>query len=320
MAVLYPIMELDHLDIIPSYKCSTANCIDCSQKSDNNYSKSCTLTLDLNLLFPFLVDYVMAIKVSSFGLFGGECTEYDQCSELVELLTREFPGIRLEIVTNGQNPRRVRKLIKAAGTRYNLIIEFSVDGYGGTCDQLRGKQGYFEKAMLSIEEMIAAGLGANVRLNTRYYPEHEESLIKLRNFLSEQYGITRDQISLQNLTIIGRPHEESIEYMSRLRHFAEKFWANSLHGEIARTHPKHRHYCSRVDTIFCVPGIQPDGYLYTCNSYNKGIRIGHIGNANVHEMFATMLNIARLAPDHCEKCLFGQCVRLNYQLMSDVKM
>jgi len=319
MAVLYPIMELDHLDIVPSYKCSTASCIDCSQKSNSRYFESCKSTLDLSLLLPFLSEYILAIKVSSFGIFGGECTEYDKCPELVELLTREFPGIRLEIVTNGQNSRRVRDLIEAGRARYNLIIEFSVDGYGAICDHLRGKQGYFAEAMLSIEEMLVAGLGANVRLNTRYYPEYEDSIIELCDFLLLQYGITHDQISLQNLTIVGRSYEESIDYMSRLRHFAKRFWENSLRGEIARTHPKHKPYNSRVDTIFCVPGIQPDGYLYTCNSYNRGIRVGHIGNTNVREMITTMLNIAQLAPDHCDKCLFGQCVRLNYELMADMK-
>lgn len=36
MSKLYPIMELDHLDIIPSYKCSSANCVDCFRSQLKN--------------------------------------------------------------------------------------------------------------------------------------------------------------------------------------------------------------------------------------------------------------------------------------------
>jgi MoaA/NifB/PqqE/SkfB family radical SAM enzyme len=257
----------------------------------------------------------LTIKVNSFGIFGGECTEYDKCIDIVSLLSKEFPGIRLEIVTNGQNHHIISEIIKAAKRRYNLIVEFSIDGYGDTCDFLRGKQGYFSEAIQSIEEMKRAGLISNVFLNTRYYPEYEESIVEMSDFLASNYGITRDQISLQNLTIQGRNHYDTLHYMTSLRKFSRKFWINSLKGNLSRSHPLFKPYISRINTVFCVPGVQPDGYLYTCNSYNHGMQVGHISDRNVLEMLTKMLNVAKLFPNHCDNCLFGQCVQYNYTLM-----
>lgn len=315
MSKLYPIMELDHLDIIPSYFCSSSNCIDCYQKSTEEYLESCESTLDIDLLLPFLKKYTLTIKLNSFGLFGGECTEYDRCVELVGILSKEFPGIRLEIVSNGQDHACISEIIKAANRRHNLIIEFSLDGYGDVCDLLRGKEGYFSEAMLSIEEMKKADLTSNIHLNTRYYPEYEESIIDMSKFLADNYGITRDQISLQNLTKKGKSYDDSLQYMTLLREFSQKFWSCSTKGNLSRSHPMFKTYSSSINTVFCVPGIQPDGYLYTCNNYKRGIRVGHISQGNVMGMFTKMLNIAKLSPDHCDDCLFGQCVQHNYNLM-----
>ena len=188
MSKLYPIMELDHLDIIPSYWCSSANCVDCYQKSTKEYAKSCESTLNVDLLLPFLTEYTLTIKVNSFGLFGGECTQYDRCIELVSMLSKEFPGIRLEIVSNGQDHSCIGEIIKAANRRHNLIIEFSVDGHGDVCDLLRGKKGYYSELILSIEEMKKSGLASNVLFNTRYYPEYEESIIEMSKFFADNPG------------------------------------------------------------------------------------------------------------------------------------
>ena len=103
--------------------------------------------------------------------------------------------------------------------------------------------------------------------------------------------------------------------MSLLRDFSKKFWSGSTKGRLSRSHPMFKAYNSRINTVFCVPSIQPDGYLYTCNNYNLGMRIGHISEGNVTGMLTKMLKIAKLNPTHCDNCLFGQCVQYNYSLM-----
>lgn len=231
------------------------------------------------------------------------------------MLSKEFPGIRLEIVSNGQDHYCISEIIKAANRRHNLIIEFSIDGYGDICDLLRGKKGYFSEVILSIEEMEKSGLVSNVMLNTRYYPEHEESIIEMSKFLADNYGITRNQISLCNLAIPGRSLDDSLQYMSLLREFSKKFWSGSTKGSLARSHPMFKSYNSRINTVFCVPSIQPDEYLYTCNNYIHSIRVGHIKERNILNMLTKMLNITKSNPTHCDDCLFGRCVLCNYSLM-----
>jgi len=312
MPKLLTVMELDHLDIIPSYTCNSANCIDCYQKTSKEYHESCKHTIDLDLLIPFLRKYISTIKVNSFGLFGGECTDYDRCCELVSMLTGEFPGIRLEIVSNGQNHVIIGKIIEAANKRHNLVLEFSIDGYGKVCDFLRGKDGYFSEVILSIEEMSKRGLASNIHINTRYYPEHEETIIEMSNFLYDTYGITRNDISLQNVICRGATNRDVNQYISALREFARKFWSNSCPINLPRSHPMYKPYDSKRTTVFCVPGIQPDGYLYTCNNYKYGMSVGHISEEDVIGLVTKMLNISKLNPEQCDKCLFGQCVLNHY--------
>lgn len=312
MASLFPIMELDHLDIIPSYACSSADCVGCYQKCSPDYAQSCEGELDLGLLTPFLDRYTSTIRVRSFGLFGGEITEYRNCVPLVEMLSRAFPGIRLKIVTNGQDHECVGAIIRAAIHWENIVLEVSLDGYGHTCDMLRGKDGYFAEAMLSIGAMVDSGLGHNVRVNARYYPQHRDSLTAMADHLFSEYGVPRNHIAFQSSVSRDRSPSETLNYMGSLRDFVAGFWHGYRVDDPQRWHPSHQPYNADKRTVFCVPGIQPDGYLYTCNNYNYGVRIGHISETDVRAMVKRMLDISEMDPDQCNRCLFGHCVWANY--------
>ncbi len=312
---LLPIMELNHLDIIPSYVCCSSNCADCYQKHRADYAESCRQVLDIGALIPFLEAYTSVLRVQSFGLFGGEITDFAQSVELVDNLTSVFPGIRLEVVTNGQNPECILKMAKAAKYRDNFIIEFSIDGDEPICDKLRGKKGYFTKVLKSIEGLSACGMNNNIRVNARYYPEYEKQLLVMADYIKENFGIERSSIGLQSCISVNTGMAEACKYMDGLRRFATIFWLDRQSDNYQRWHPRHLPYNARARTVFCVPGVQPDGFLFTCNNYNHGARIGDIYTTDVSSLIKSMLDVAKQMPTHCNKCRFGRSVWANYIVM-----
>lgn len=172
MPKLWPIIYIFSPSIIPLFICNSRQCIDCCLKADQNYNEMCKNTINIDRLMPFLRKYIRTIRLQSISLIGGEITEYYHCCKLISMLTREFPGIRLLIVTNGQNHRCINEIISGAKYRQNLEFKFSIDGYGDVCDSLRGKKSYFPEVLLSIEEVFKRGL-SSVRINIRCYPKFQ---------------------------------------------------------------------------------------------------------------------------------------------------
>jgi len=317
---LQPIIELNHLDIIPSYVCRSSNCVDCYQKNRGDYTESCRKVLDIEALIPFLEAYTVVLRVQSFGLFGGEITDFARSVEIVDSLTSVFPGIRLEIVTNGQNPECILRMAQAANYRDNLIMEFSIDGDGSICDKLRGKNGYFYKVLESIEGLADLGLSNNIRVNSRYYPEYEKHLFPMADLLKERFGIKRSSIGIQSCISANTCMSEACNYMYALRRFAVIFWQDRQSDNYQRWHPRHLPYNARIRTVFCVPGVQPDGFLYTCNNFNHGLRIKDIYTTDVSSLIKSMLDVAKQMPTHCNECQFGRSVWANYIVMQSENM
>lgn len=317
---LLPIIELNHLDIIPSYVCCSANCADCYQKNRADYAYSCRKMLDIEALIPFLEAYTKALRVQSFGLFGGEITDFPQSVELVASLTSFFPGIRLEVVTNGQNPKCILEMAQAAKLRDNFIIEFSIDGDESICDKLRGKSGYYNRVLESIEGLSACGLSSNIRVNTRYYPKYEKQLVTMADCLKQCFGIERSRIGIQSCISDSTCMSEACQYMAVLRRFAASYWQDRQSDNYQRWHPRHLPYNARTRTVFCVPGVQPDGFLYTCNNFNHGLRIGDIYTTDVSSLIKSMLDVAKRMPAHCNECQFGRSVWANYIVMQDEEL
>lgn len=320
MSKLLPVIDLAELTIVPSYACRSANCIGCYKKTFEGYFESCKDTLDINILMPFLRKYISTVRVYSFGITGGEPTEYNRICDLVRMLTAEFPGIRLEIVSNGQNHFCIGDIIEAANGRSNMQIGFSIDGYGPVCDLLRGKKGYFSEVLLSVEQMAKRGRIASVQVNTRYYPEHEDSIIKLSHYLYETFGITRNQFSLGSVTYRLADHPDAISYITVLRTFASRFWNDASQINIPHTPSllmRRQPYNSRRWTSFCSPAVHPNGQIYTCDTQH-GLKVGDIRDDNVVRMVARMLHVATAKPEQCDSCLFGQCVLKHYEFQESL--
>lgn len=312
MPHLLPVMDLAELTILPSYECNSADCVGCYKKSVKGYLEN--QYLDLDVLLRFLTRYLAFLRVHNIGISGGEPTDFCDCIALVDMLTAEFPGVSLEIVTNGQNTETISEIICAAKQSRTLKLLFSIDGYGNDCDHLRGKSGYFDRVSLSIAEMVNNGLGHNVGVNVRYYPEYEESIITLRDYLHEKFGISSAQISMGNVSYLGSQDVCTSAYVSSFRVFADKFWGGRENVNVPNTPSyilRKKPYMKHQRTSFCVPAVQPDGYLYTCD-FIHGVRVGHISDDDIPSMIARLVNVSGLNPAQCDNCLYGQCVLNHY--------
>ncbi len=313
MPRLRTVMDLASLTVVPSYVCRSANCQGCYQKAMPDYAEHCKDEIDVGALVAFVQRYASVVKLHSIGIYGGECTDYCCISGLVAAFTRVHPGIRLEIVTNGQNHAQIQEIIAAAKTRHNLALEFSIDAHGSVCDQLRGKDGYFAESMRSIEEVAGAGLSHNIHINCRYFPEHTESLLQLRDHVLLEYGIGANSISLIEVTHRdGRSHDRRA-YIATLREFALEFWKGQHPNNIPRAHPDYLAYDLTYEASFTVPGVHPDGFLYSCFDYGCGCRAGHISDPDVPAMISHLLRTSEQDPCHCDRCLVGSYVHEHYR-------
>ena len=317
MSELLPVMDLAELTILPSYECNSSSCIGCYKKSVSGYLEN--QHLDIHVLSQFLRQYLTFLRVHSIGLSGGEPTDFSGCVDLVHMLTTEFPGVSLEMVTNGQNADCISDIIRVAKRSKTLKMLFSIDGYGDDCDRLRGKSGYFERVSLSIVEMVNSGLASNVRVNVRYYPDYEESIIELRDYLYTRFGVTAAHISMGNVSYLGSQDVRTSSYVSSFRMFADRFWGGRENANIPNTPSyvlRRTPYIRDQRTSFCVPAIQPDGYVYTCD-FICGVKVGHISDDDIVGMITRLISVSRLNPDQCDKCLYGQCVLHHYIVESE---
>jgi MoaA/NifB/PqqE/SkfB family radical SAM enzyme len=104
--------------------------------------------INLNSLESFLAK--MDKHLLWLALSGGEITNYSQTKELVQLIKKNSPKLRiLTFTTNGLLPQRVLELARLMRTEIgcDIFITISLDGDKETHDSIRGKKGNYEKCM-----------------------------------------------------------------------------------------------------------------------------------------------------------------------------
>ncbi len=84
------------------------------------------------------------------ALSGGEITTYSQSKELVNVIKKKSPNLRiLTFTTNGLLPDRVLELAQFMRSEIgcDIFVTISLDGDKETHDKIRGKSGNYEKCM-----------------------------------------------------------------------------------------------------------------------------------------------------------------------------
>ncbi|MCG8475230.1 MAG: radical SAM protein [Cytophagales bacterium] len=308
MNTLLPVMNLAELTLIPTYVCTSANCIGCYKKTFKEYEDTCVPSLNINDLMPFLRRYTLSACVHSFGITGGEFTEYAECGKLIAALSNEFPVIPIEIVTNGQDHLKIMEIVESARIKENLTMRISIDGYGESCDKLRRKEGYFEEAIRSIEVMADYGLIPGVRINCRYYPGEEGSVFRLRDYLGQKFGISEKAFSVSSVTYKLLTPGKTQSYLIAIHKFASKFWKRTADINLPNT-PSLLLKGARCGSSSCVPAVHPDGTIHACDTLN-GTPVGNIKDHDTDALINRLVKVGKLNLDQCD---FGKCVLKHYE-------
>lgn len=84
------------------------------------------------------------------ALTGGEITNYDQTSNLIAVIKKNCPNLRiLTFTTNGLLPKRVLELAELMRNEIgcDIFVTISLDGDKETHDTIRGKKGNYDRCM-----------------------------------------------------------------------------------------------------------------------------------------------------------------------------
>jgi MoaA/NifB/PqqE/SkfB family radical SAM enzyme len=87
-------------------------------------------------------------------LTGGEPSLKEELPQLVKSIQDIIQPYLLQIITNGFLPDKVKSLVEFTGGR-NLHIRVSLDGWGKVHNTLRGRPDAFERAMETLNTLIA---------------------------------------------------------------------------------------------------------------------------------------------------------------------
>lgn len=98
-------------------------------------------------------------NIKSVGINGGEPFILNNIAELVETTITALPSLKnLFIITNGTIPTCIDKIEKikkiCEKKKINFTLSFSIDGYGKVHDEIRGKDGSFEKLMDTLDKIL----------------------------------------------------------------------------------------------------------------------------------------------------------------------
>jgi MoaA/NifB/PqqE/SkfB family radical SAM enzyme len=131
------------------------------------------------------------------ALTGGEITNYNQTKELVRVIKKCSPNLRiLTFTTNGLLPQRVLELAQLMRNEIgcDIFITISLDGDKETHDYIRGKRGNYQKCMETY------GLLKNENFNCHFGITVAEGN---HNFIVTNFRNYRDKIKAVTLFHTG---------------------------------------------------------------------------------------------------------------------
>jgi Fe-coproporphyrin III synthase len=260
------------INFITTYKCDS-RCISCNIWS--KYQKNCEgvkeeLSLQkINDFFRINKKYFS--KLIGVGFSGGEFTLRNDAVELIRFLKDSFPNIKLGFQTNGLQPEKVRAILKqviAFDPQFNIAV--SIDGPREIHDRVRGVEGAFDRAVLTVRyakelgiSRITTGMTIN-QINFSYIPEtyqiSKDIGTEFSCFLAEasdyfnNQGINYQINTTQKQTVIENLKKFKYDYfMDNLR--------RQLEGKRKRTLPCYSGYSSLV--------LDPYGNIMPCILINK---------------------------------------------------
>jgi MoaA/NifB/PqqE/SkfB family radical SAM enzyme len=149
------------INFITTYKCNSG-CLTCGiwsrYRQEGNEESKQELTLPEIRGF-FLNNKKYFSRLISIGLTGGEFTLRNDAVDIVRFFHDHFPRVILGFQTNGLDPDRVRSLVSDIlkfDPDFNIAV--SIDGPREIHDKVRGINGAFDKALLTVKYARELGL------------------------------------------------------------------------------------------------------------------------------------------------------------------
>jgi radical SAM protein with 4Fe4S-binding SPASM domain len=159
---------------------------------------------------------LIEIGVREVSLIGGEAYLHPGWLEVIRFLASS--GVQVAMVTGGYNFTSERaRAAKAAGLSG---ISVSIDGIGATHDQLRGREGSFERALTALQVARDAGLVTSI--NSQFNRKNRDELEALARLVHElgvrswQYSLTVAMgRAVDNWELLFQPYD-LLEFLPRL--------------------------------------------------------------------------------------------------------
>jgi len=224
--------------------------------------------------------------LDTINITGGEPFLRNDLAEIVQVIHRRIPGVRIVFSTNGSLTDvivdRIRE-IRAFHPRVGVGV--SIDGLAATHDQIRGVKGLFDKAIATLESLKAQGL-TDLRLAMTIQQENYREASEVFA-ISQKLGVEFSATMVHNSEIYFRKSDntrplsdsdanEAIKPVvdSLLRSRRIKDWLRAYHMNGMIDPSVRASFHSRCQAGRRYFFVTPEGDVYPCNVMD--FRIGNM--------------------------------------------
>lgn len=200
----------------------------------NSRCRMCNIWKSEPLPILALAEYEkLPASLKEINLTGGEPFLRPDLVQLIELLLKKNPRVRIIISSNGFATDLIRsKLQEILKIKPDIILSFSIDGIGELHDQIRGISGGFKKVMATIS--VAKELGVkDLRLAFTAGDYNISHLVKVYN-LAKDLGAEFTMAAVHNADNYFNIADNSI---TKLAEFKSEF-TQIIKAELGSSQPK----------------------------------------------------------------------------------
>lgn len=271
------------------------------------------------------------IDLVELDLTGGEPLLRPDLPELIEqvcdLTQKNLRSLKtIALATNGLLPQRtaarVKKILSAIDSRFDLAMVCSLDGIGECHDRVRGVPGAYARAQETIErlgEIASRNSYYHLGIKTTILPNNWEQIPDLMRFARERglFHILspvlfaaerfRNLEKQPQMEVLTRYHSDLLDLYSS-KELADCYYSHVVVDTLG--HGKRRIPCSAGTDHFFVEG---DGRIFACPLV--AFALGDIRVMRFEDLLASprTKRISRLTGrlDQCKLCLEPGCVRFS---------